>query len=98
MMWRGADTYAETMKFAGETVQEQTTQVMNNMGEVLKAAGCDFSHVVKTTILLAEMSDLAEVNQIYATYFDAAPPARATFAVKDLPLGALVEIDCTAVQ
>jgi len=69
----------ETMKFAGETVQEQTTQVMNNMGEVLKAAGCDFSHVVKTTILLAEMSDFAEVNKIYATYFDAAPPARATF-------------------
>ena len=76
----------------------QPFQVMTNMGEVLKAAGCDFSHVVKTTILLAEMSDFAAVNKIYATYFDAAPPARATFAVKDLPLGALVEIDCTAVQ
>mmetsp|Transcript_6200 Transcript_6200/g.8405 ORF Transcript_6200/g.8405 Transcript_6200/m.8405 type:complete len:182 (-) Transcript_6200:186-731(-) len=87
----------ETMKFADETVETQTTQVMTNMGEILTAAGADFSNVVKTTILLAEIGDFAKVNAIYATYFPSNPPARATFAVKDLPLGARVEIDCTAV-
>ena len=71
---------AETMKFAGDTIEEQTEQVMANMGEILKEAGADF----KT------------VNEIYGKRFPENPPARATFAVKTLPLDALVEIDCTA--
>eukprot|EP00241_Pyramimonas_parkeae_P022543 CAMPEP_0114303716 /NCGR_PEP_ID=MMETSP0059-20121206/15376_1 /TAXON_ID=36894 /ORGANISM="Pyramimonas parkeae, Strain CCMP726" /LENGTH=185 /DNA_ID=CAMNT_0001426715 /DNA_START=52 /DNA_END=609 /DNA_ORIENTATION=- len=87
----------ETMKFVDETVAGQTKQVMDNMGEILKAAGATYGDVVKTTILLAEISDFGVVNPIYAEYFKDAPPARATFAVKDLPLGARVEIDCTAV-
>jgi len=82
--------------FAGPSVEEQTTQVMTNMGEILKASGADFDKVLKTTILLAEMSDFAKVNEIYGKYFPSNPPARATFAVKDLPLGARVEIDCIA--
>ena len=66
------------------------------MGEILKAGGSDFSKVVKTTILLADMDDFKTVNEIYGARFPANPPARATFAVKTLPLNALVEIDCTA--
>lgn len=68
---------------------------MQNMGEILKAAGADFSQVVKTTILLADMDDFKTVNEIYGKRFPKNPPARATFAVKTLPLNALVEIDCT---
>jgi reactive intermediate/imine deaminase len=87
---------AETMKFAGDTIEEQTEQVMANMGEILKEAGADFKDVVKTTILLADMADFKTVNEIYGKRFPENPPARATFAVKTLPLNALVEIDCTA--
>lgn len=87
---------AETMEFAGDTIEEQTEQVMANMGEILKAAGADFKDVVKTTILLADMGDFKTVNEIYGKRFPENPPARATFAVKTLPLNALVEIDCTA--
>ena len=75
-------------KFAGDTIETQTEQVMKNMGAILK--------VVKTTILLADMDDFKTVNEIYGARFPANPPARATFAVKTLPLNALVEIDCTA--
>ena len=66
------------------------------MGEILKEAGADFKDVVKTTILLADMADFKTVNEIYGKRFPENPPARATFAVKTLPLDALVEIDCTA--
>ena len=86
----------ETMKFAGDTIEEQTEQVMENMGAILKEAGADFSQVVKTTILLADMDDFKTVNEIYGKRFPENPPARATFAVKTLPINALVEIDCTA--
>ena len=84
------------MKFAGDTIEAQTEQVMKNMGEILKEAGADFGDVVKTTILLADMADFKTVNEIYGARFPENPPARATFAVKTLPLDALVEIDCTA--
>lgn len=83
-------------KFAGDTIEEQTEQVMKNMGAILTEAGADFSKVVKTTILLASMDDFKTVNEIYGKRFPENPPARATFAVKTLPLNALVEIDCTA--
>ena len=66
------------------------------MKAVLGAAGSDMSKVVKTTILLKDMASFAEVNGIYAEYFPENPPARATFAVAGLPLGALVEIECIA--
>lgn len=59
--------------------------------------GADYSNVVKTTILLADMGDFATVNGIYGKYFPENPPARATFAVKTLPLNARVEIECVAV-
>lgn len=104
---------SQTKDFAGPGVEGQTEQVMRNMGAVLEAAGSDFSKVVKTTILLASMDDFAAVNGVYGEwlhvfgtvhftlnpgkYFPEAPPARATFAVKTLPLNALVEIECIAI-
>ena len=71
-------------------------QVLENMKAVLEAAGSDMARVCKTTILLKDMATFAEVNGIYAEYFPDSPPARATFAVAGLPLGALVEIECVA--
>jgi len=77
-------------------VEAQAEQAMKNMGAILKAAGGDYGNVVKTTILLADMSDFAAVNGVYGAYFPADPPARATFAVKQLPLNARVEIEAVA--
>ena len=77
-------------------VGPQCRQVLENMKAVLEAAGSSMPKVVKTTILLQDMASFAEVNGIYAEYFPESPPARATFAVAGLPLGALVEIEATA--
>ena len=81
-----------------QSVDVQTKQAMTNLQAVLEAAGSDFDHVVKVNIFLIDMDDFAAVNAVYATYFASNPPARATVAVKSLPRGARVEIDCTAVQ
>ncbi|KAK9806869.1 hypothetical protein WJX72_005520 [[Myrmecia] bisecta] len=87
-----------TKKFASETdVEAQTDQALKNMGAILSAAGGDFSNVVKTTVLLADMDDFAKVNGVYGKYFTSNPPARACFAVKTLPLNARVEIEAVAV-
>lgn len=86
-----------TKDFASDDVQGQTEQVMKNMGAILEAAGASYANVVKTTILLADMGDFATVNGIYGKFFPENPPARATFAVKTLPLNAKVEMDCVAV-
>ncbi len=77
-------------------VTVQTEQVMRNLAAVLKAAGCDFSHVVKTTIFLASLGDFAAVNEVYGRHFPSAPPARSTIQAAGLPRGALVEIEVTA--
>jgi 2-iminobutanoate/2-iminopropanoate deaminase len=69
---------------------------MKNMGAILKAAGGGYGSVVKTTILLADMQDFAAVNKVYGAFFPSDPPARATFAVKALPLAARVEIEAVA--
>jgi 2-iminobutanoate/2-iminopropanoate deaminase len=68
-----------------------------NLQAVLKAAGAEFSNVVKTTIYLASMADFGAVNDAYGEFFDEQPPARATLAAKELPKGALLEIDAVAV-
>ena len=86
----------QTKDFAGDDITTQTEQVMKNLEAILTAAGSDWTKVVKTTILLADMGDFAAVNAVYGKYFPADPPARACFAVKDLPLGAKVEIEATA--
>lgn len=86
----------------GELVQgdikEQTRQAFTNASEVMKAAGLDMSHVVKTTVFLADMNDFAAMNEVYATFFTAPFPARSAVAVKTLPKGALVEVECIAVK
>jgi 2-iminobutanoate/2-iminopropanoate deaminase len=74
-------------------IKDQTTQVMKNVGAVLRAAGIDYDDVVKTTIFLAEMSDFAAVNEIYGQYFTQTKPARSTVAVKTLPKHCSVEIE-----
>lgn len=79
-----------------EGLEEQTHQVLANLEAVLRAAGTDMAHIIKTTIFLTDMADFGIVNDIYAGAFDAAPPARSTVAVSALPLGAVVEIEAIA--
>jgi putative endoribonuclease L-PSP len=76
-------------------IQEQTEQVMKNLGAVLAEAGTDFEGVVKTTCFLANIEDFAAFNEIYGKYMTG-KPARSCFAVKDLPLGLLVEVEAIA--
>jgi len=90
----GVDVTTKSMVPGG--VGEQTRQVLVNMKNILEAGGSSMSKVVKTTILLSDMSSFAEVNGVYAEFFPESPPARATFAVAGLPLNALVEIECVA--
>jgi 2-iminobutanoate/2-iminopropanoate deaminase len=82
---------------AGDSVEEQTHQVLKNLKNVLEAAGSSMENVVKVTIFLHEMHDFKAVNEIYGTYFVANHPARETVAVKTLPAGAKIEISCIAV-
>ena len=79
-------------------IAEQTAQVMKNIGAILEAAGYSFDHVVKSTCLLSDMINFKSMNEVYATCYPENPPARAAFAVKDLPLGALIEIETIAVK
>jgi 2-iminobutanoate/2-iminopropanoate deaminase len=78
-------------------IVEQTHQVMANIGAVLHASGRDFSCVVKTTIYLTDLADFATVNEIYGSFFDDVPPARACVQVAALPKGAAIEIELIAV-
>ncbi|KAM8766189.1 2-iminobutanoate/2-iminopropanoate deaminase isoform X2 [Acanthopagrus latus] len=77
-------------------VQAQAKQALINMGEILKAAGCDHSNVVKTTVLLADINDFNSVNEVYKTFFSSNFPARAAYQVAALPRGGLVEIEAIA--
>ena len=87
-----------TGEFVPGGVTEQTTQCFENIKSVLAAAGLTTANIVKTTVFLADMSLFAEMNTVYATYFDGDFPARSAFAVKALPKGALVEIESIAVK
>ncbi|XP_032390918.1 2-iminobutanoate/2-iminopropanoate deaminase isoform X1 [Etheostoma spectabile] len=78
-------------------VQAQAKQALVNMGEILKAAGCDYTNVVKTTVLLADINDFNSVNEVYKTFFSSNFPARAAYQVAALPRGGLVEIEAVAV-
>ena len=78
-----------------EGISAQTEQVMKNLGEVLSAAGSSYEKAVKTTCFLANISDFAAFNEVYAKYFTE-KPARSCVAVKDLPKGALVEVEVIA--
>lgn len=87
-----------TMKLVEGGIAEQTTQVLENIGAILRAAGYDYQHVVKTTCLLSDMRDFKAMNEVYGRYYVENQPARAAFAVKELPLGALIEIETVAVK
>ena len=80
---------------AGDTIEAQAEQVMQNLAAVLTEAGSSFEKVVKTTCFLADMGDFAAFNAIYAKYFTG-KPARSCVAVKTLPKGMLVEVECIA--
>jgi 2-iminobutanoate/2-iminopropanoate deaminase len=77
---------------------EQTHQVLKNIGKILEAAGYTYENVVKSTCLLSEMSNFKDMNLVYAGYYPENQPARAAFAVKELPLGVLVEIESIAAR
>lgn len=81
--------------FTGD-IKKQTEMVLSNVEAVLKASNLNFSHIVKTTIFLTNMSDFAVVNEIYAQKFSQNPPARSTVAVAGLPKGVNVEIEVLA--
>lgn len=79
-------------------ITEQTTQVMENIGAILEAAGYSFDNVVKSTCMLSDIANFTAMNEVYARYYAVDPPARAAFAVKDLPKGVLIEIETIAVK
>jgi 2-iminobutanoate/2-iminopropanoate deaminase len=81
-----------------DNIEDETRQVMKNIGEILRAAGMDFSNVVKSTIFLKDFNDFAQVNQIYGSNFTSSPPARETVEVSRLPKDVNVEISCIAIK
>ncbi|MDY5685520.1 MAG: RidA family protein [Prevotella sp.] len=87
-----------TDQFVSGGIKEQTRQSLTNARSILQQAGTDLSHVVKTTVFLADMADFAAMNEVYAEFFSQPYPARSAVAVKQLPKGALVEVECIAVK
>ena len=81
-----------------EGITAQTEQVMKNISAILVEAGYTFDNVVKTTCLLNDIANFGAMNEVYAKYFTSNPPARAAFAVRDLPKGVMVEIESIAVK
>lgn len=89
---------ASTGRVVEGGIVEQTKQVLKNIGLILEAAGYGYEHVVKSTCLLSDMSHFGAMNEVYASIYKEEQPARAAFAVKELPLGVLVEIESIAAK
>lgn len=87
-----------TGEFAPGGVKEQATQSLTNIKNILAEAGLTMDNVVKTCVFLADIKDFVAMNEVYATFFNAPFPARSAMAVKDLPKGAMVEIECIAAR
>ena len=87
-----------TDQFVEGGIKEQTRQSLTNARNILREAGTDLTHVVKTTVFLSDMDKFAAMNEVYAEFFQQPYPARSAVAVKTLPKGALVEIECIAVK
>jgi 2-iminobutanoate/2-iminopropanoate deaminase len=87
----------ETGKVVENDIRVQTRQVMENIKAILSEAGFTLGNVVKSTCLLSDMANFAAMNEVYGSYYTENPPARAAFAVKELPLGVLIEIETIAV-
>ena len=88
----------KTNKVVEGGIMEQTLQVMTNIGEILKEAGYSFRDVVKSTCMLSNIKDFTKMNEVYGQFYEQDSPARAAFAVKELPLGVLIEIETIAVK
>jgi 2-iminobutanoate/2-iminopropanoate deaminase len=88
----------ETGKLVEGDISEQTEQVFRNIAVILDVSGYSFSDVVKSTCLLSDMANFRAMNEVYARYYSEKQPARAAFAVKELPLGALIEIETIAMK
>ena len=85
-------------KMVTGNVEEETTQVMKNIGAILTSAGLTFSNIIKCSIFLNDMNNFAKVNEVYGQYFKSEPPARETVEVSRLPKDVNVEISCIAVK
>lgn len=85
-----------TKEFAGQDITTQTRQALQNLQAVLEAGGSCLAHVVKTTVFMADMKEFPLMNEVYAQFFGANPPARSTVQVAALPMGARVEIEAIA--
>ena len=86
----------DTGELAGETVEEQTEQIMRNLSAILEAAGSGLDSLVKTTVFLIDLADFAGMNEVYARHVGDRPPARSTIGISQLPSGARVEIEAVA--
>ncbi len=87
-----------TGKIVSGGIEDQTRQVLKNLSAVLEAGGSSLDQVVKCTVLMTDLSEFAAMNKVYAEFFKAPCPARATFQIGGLALGAKIEIDCIAVK
>mgnify|MGYP000403927108 CR=1 FL=1 len=87
-----------TGKLISGGISEQTEQVLNNIGAILKAAGYTFGDVVKSTCFLKDISDFRAMNEVYSRFYSTNQPARSAYAVKDIPMGALIEIETIAMK
>lgn len=87
----------ENGELVGDSIEDQTYQVLRNVGGILAAAGVGYDQVVKTTCFLKNISDFAAFNQVYESFFDNKKPSRSCVGVADLPKGALVEVEVVAV-
>ena len=89
-------TVLETGELAGPSVEEQTEQIMRNMGAILETAGSSLDRLVKTTVFLLDLGDFGGMNDVYARHVGESPPARSTIGISQLPSGARVEIEAIA--
>lgn len=87
-----------TGKMVDGDIKAQAHQVLKNIGAILSEAGYSYADVVKSTVFLSDISDFGSMNEVYATYYSEDQPARSAFAVRQLPLGALIEIETIAMK
>ncbi|HAQ17789.1 MAG TPA: reactive intermediate/imine deaminase [Prolixibacteraceae bacterium] len=87
-----------TMKIVEGGIQEQTEQILKNIGAILSEAGYEYSDVVKSTCFLSDIANFKAMNEVYGRFYAVNPPARSAFAVRDLPMGVLIEIETIAAK
>ena len=86
----------DTNEMVTGTIEEETEQVLKNIGAILNEAGLTYENVVKTTVYLTDLNDFVKMNEVYAKFFKTNPPARAAIQVSKLPKGAKIEIEAIA--